>query len=115
MYRLAYEEALSDSPLETRAREREAIDRSIEYMEAAELAGPMSRESVIAVNFLRQLWTILIEELANGQNALPPLLRAQVISIGLWILRQAEDISQGGHSSFRSTIDISKLIREGLE
>lgn len=115
MYQLAYDEALSGSPVETRASEREAIDRSIEYMEAAEKAGPMSREEIVAINFLRQLWTILIEDLATEGNGLPPLLRAQVISIGLWILRQADDISMERQSAFRSIIDISKLIREGLK
>lgn len=115
MYRLAYDEALSDSPREARAREREAITRSIEYMEAAEEVGSWSRESVIAVNFLRQLWTILIEDLASDGNALPPLLRAQIISIGLWILRQAEEIGMERQTSFRPIIDISNLIREGLK
>ena len=115
MYRLAYDEALSDSPLEARARERKAIARSIEYMEAAEVEGPQSRESIVAVNFLRQLWTILIEDLASEGNALPPVLRARLISIGIWILRQAEEISMERQTSFRPIIDISKLIQEGLK
>lgn len=115
MYRIAYDEALADSPREARAREREAISRSIEYMEEAEAAGPQSREAVVAVNFLRQLWTILIEDLAGEGNALPPMLRAQIISIGLWIMRQAEDIRMEQRRSFRPLIDISKLICEGLK
>ena len=115
MYRIAYDEALTDSPLEARAKEREAIFRSIEYMEAAEQAGPQSRETIVAVNFLRQLWTILIEDLAGQGNALPPMLRAQIISIGIWILRHAEEISMEKQSSFRPVIEISKLIQEGLE
>lgn len=110
----AYDDEVIASPRETRAREREAISRSIEYMESAELAGPQSREAIVAINFLRQLWTILIEDLASKENALPPLLRAQVISIGLWIMRHAEDISAERHASFRPAIDVSKLLREGL-
>lgn len=114
MFQMAYDEALIDSPREARAREREAIARSIEFMEAAELAGPQSREAIVACNFLRQLWTILIEDLASPGNELPPMLRAQVISIGLWIMRHAEDISMERQTSFRPSIDISRLIREGL-
>lgn len=114
MFQTAYDEALTDSPREARAREREAITRSIEYMEAAEQTGPQSREAIVAANFLRQLWTILIEDLASPGNELPAMLRAQVISIGLWIMRHAEDIRMERQTSFRPAIDISKLILEGL-
>lgn len=114
MMQMAYDEALEDSPREARARERDAISRSIEYMEAAERAGPQSREAIVALNFLRQLWTILIEDLASQGNELPAMLRAQVISIGLWIMRHAEDIRMERQTSFRPAIDISKLMVEGL-
>ena len=115
MFQAAYAEELTESVPEARSREREAISKSIDYMEAAELAGPRSREAIVAINFLRQLWTILIEDLAGDGNALPPNLRAQAISIGLWLMRHAEDISMERQTSFRPAIDISKLIREGLE
>jgi len=114
MFRTAYDEALTDSPREARLREREAIRLSIEYMEAAELAGTQSREAVVAANFLRQLWTILIEDLAGLGNELLAMLRAQVISIGLWMLRHADDIRLERQTSFRPAIDISKLVAEGL-
>lgn len=114
MFQTAYDEALIDSPKEARARERDVISRSIEFMEAADKAGPLSREAIVAANFLRQLWTILIEDLASPGNELPPMLRAQLISIGLWIMRHAEDISMERQTSFRPAIDISKLILEGL-
>ena len=114
MFRTAYDEALIDSPRGARSREREAIRLSIEYMEAAEQAGPQSRDAVVAANFLRQLWTILMEDLANHGNELPAMLRAQVISIGLWMLRHAEDIRMERQTSFRPAIDISRLVAEGL-
>jgi flagellar protein FlaF len=114
MMQTAYDQVLEDSPREARARERAAISRSIEYMEAAERAGLQSREAIVALNFLRQLWTILIEDLASQGNELPAMLRAQVISIGLWIMRHAEDIRMERQTSFRPAIDISKLMVEGL-
>jgi flagellar biosynthesis activator protein FlaF len=114
MYRLAYAQTTVDSSLEGRAKERQAIARSIELMQAAAAAGTNSREAIVALNFLRQLWTILIEDLASPGNALPPMLRAQIISIGLSLLRQADDIRMERHDNFDGLIDVSRLIMEGL-
>jgi len=115
MYRIAYSDAVIDQPSETRAREREAIQRSVELMLAAQSAGPRSRELIAALNFVRDLWTILIGDLAGPQNALPPLLRGQLISVGLSILRQAEDIRLEKHCEYNDLIEISRLIMEGLK
>jgi len=114
MYRLAYAETAEESPAENRLRERQAIAHSIALMELARQAGPKSRETIVALNFLRQLWTIMIEDLASGQNALPPMLRAQIVSIGLSLLRQAEDIRLGRNDDFAGLIEVSRLIMEGL-
>lgn len=115
MFQAAYADSVADSPSEARARERDAIAKSIEMMTEAAKAGPQSREAVIALNFLRQLWTILIEDLGSSTNALPPMLRAQLISIGISVLRQAEDIRMERKSDFSGLIEISKLIIEGLK
>ena len=68
-----------------------------------------SREAIEAVLFVRRLWGILIEDLARPENDLPQTLRADLISIGLWIMREAEQIRleaseqlQGPHRSVDS-------------
>jgi flagellar biosynthesis activator protein FlaF len=114
MYKLAYSDAIFDSPAEARARECEAIEHSIDLMEKAQEAGVRSPDAMIALNFLRELWTIFIEDLAKPQNELPPVLRAQLISIGVSLLRQAEDIRMERQADFSSLIDISRLIVGGL-
>lgn len=114
MFNLAYSEVAADAPMESRAREREAVQRSIELMERAELAGFRSREAIVALNFVRSLWTIFIEDLAQPSNLLPPIIRAQLISIGISILRQAEDIRLEKERSFSGLIQVSRLIGEGL-
>lgn len=115
MYKLAYSEAVTDSGGEARAREHEALGRSIELLQLAHDAGPNSNEEIVALAFLRELWTVLIEDLASPQNALPHVLRAQLISIGISLLRQAEDIRQGRQSDFSPLIEISRLIMGGLK
>ncbi|MBS0242127.1 MAG: flagellar biosynthesis regulator FlaF [Proteobacteria bacterium] len=115
MLNLAYSEVMADAPSAAREREREAIQRSISLMESAEKAGTKSRETIVALNFVRSLWTILIEDLASADNMLPPVLRAQLISIGISILRQSEDIRLERTQSFGDLIEISRLIMEGLK
>ena len=41
MYHFSYAEVLDDNPGEMRARERKAVERSIDLLKAAEAAGPM--------------------------------------------------------------------------
>ncbi|WP_185983586.1 flagellar biosynthesis regulator FlaF [Aureimonas mangrovi] len=115
MYQFSYAEIAQESFAAARDRERDALQRSIEAMERAEAAGPRSREAVEAVYLTRSLWTILVEDLANPENTLPEELRASLISVGLWIMREAEAIRLGKTQSFKSLIEISTTIREGLD
>ncbi len=114
MYQFTYAEVLEEIPQSARDRERQAIDRSIEMLEAADKAGAQSREAIEALHFLRRLWGLLMEDLAKPENDLPERLRADLISIGLWIMREAEDIRLGKSSNFRGIIEVSQEIRDGL-
>lgn len=114
MYKFSYDEVLDESPKAARETERSALLRSIEMMESAEEKGVGSREAVDAIYFVRRLWGIFIEDLANAENALPPQLRADLVSIGLWVMRETEELRQGQADSFKPLIDVSRTISEGL-
>ena len=114
MYQFSYAEVLDETPQGARQRERQAIDRSIELLRAAEEAGVQSREAVEALLFARKLWSILIEDLAKQENALPQQLRADLISIGLWVMREAEQIRLEKSDNFTGIIEVSQTIRDGL-
>ena len=114
MYQFPYAEVLDETPQTARAREREAIHRSIELLEAADKAGVQSREAVEALLFVRKLWSILIEDLGKPENDLPKQLRADLISVGLWIMREAEQIRLEKSSNFKGIIEVSANIRDGL-
>jgi flagellar protein FlaF len=114
MYKFSYEEALSDSGSRGRENERLAIEQSISLLKSAEKAGPNSREAIDAICFLNRLWSFLLEDLAKPDNALPEDVRAKLISIGIWMLREAEAISNGKSRNFAALIDISNNIAEGL-
>jgi len=115
MYQFSYAEVLDETPRGARERERLAIVHSIDLLEAAETKGVRSREAIEAVLFVRRLWSVLIEDLAEPENDLPKALRADLISIGLWIMREAEQIRLEKSTNFRGIIDVSAAIRDGLK
>jgi len=114
MYQFSYAEVLDETPKGARERERLAIAHSIELLEAAEQKGVRSREAIEAVLFVRRLWAVFIEDLAETDNDLPKALRADLISIGLWVIREAEQIRLEKSSNFRGIIEVSQSIRDGL-
>jgi flagellar biosynthesis activator protein FlaF len=114
MYQFSYAEVLDETPQSARERERQAIDHSIELLKAAEAGGVDSREAVDAILFARRLWGILIEDLAKTENDLPAALRADLISIGMWVMRESEQIRLGQSNNFKGLIDVSAVIRDGL-
>lgn len=114
MYRFSYAEVLDDNPKEMRARERQALERSIELLRAAEAAGPNSREAIEANQFSAKLWTILIEDLGMAENQLPKQLRADLVSIGLWVMRELEEIRMERSRNYKGIIDVTQSIAQGL-
>jgi flagellar protein FlaF len=114
MYRFSYAEVLEETPQTARERERAAIDHSVELLKSAQIKGNASMECVEAIYFLRRLWAFLIEDLAKAENDLPKALRADLISVGLWIMREAEQVRLKESSNFKGLIEVSQLISEGL-
>lgn len=114
MYQFSYAEVLDETPRSAREREREAIDRSIELLKEAEASGVRSREAVEAVLFVRRLWSYFIEDLTKAENDLPQALRADLISVGLWVMREAEQIRLEKSENFKGLIEVSSSIRDGL-
>lgn len=110
----AYAEMLEETPRLARERERAAIERVVELLRQAEAKGPRSREAAEALLYLNRLWSVLIDDLASPENDLPQALRADLISIGLWAMREADQIRLEQSDDFSAIIDVMKSIREGL-
>lgn len=115
MYQFSYAEVSQESAATARDREREAMDHAIAALTRAEAAGPRSREATEAIYVTRNLWAMLVEDLAEPGNGLPEELRASLISIGLWIMRESENIRLGRSKSFQPMIEITTMIRDGLK
>ncbi|MFM8747617.1 MAG: flagellar biosynthesis regulator FlaF [Aestuariivirga sp.] len=114
MYESTYIAMLEDTTEQIRDNERRAFDTAISKLRLAQQAGRGTRESVDALLFVNRLWTILLEDLADQGNGLPDSLKASLISIGIWMLRRAEDIRQGRVDDFSALIEVSETIRKGL-
>jgi len=114
MYQFTYAEVVEDSPREMRAREHDALDRAVALLEAARQTGAQSTEGLEALTYLRRLWTIFLDDLGSNGNDLPEDLRAQLISIGIWIVKEIERLRTGAQDSFDDLIEITAIIRDGL-
>jgi len=114
MYRFSYAEILEDASDGCRERERMAFDHAIDLLKAASNSRAGSHESARAIAFVQQLWSVLIDDLISEDNGLPEALRAELTSIGLWIMREADLISQGKSENFAALVDINTIIRDGL-
>ncbi|MBS7537959.1 flagellar biosynthesis regulator FlaF [Ancylobacter lacus] len=114
MYRFSYADILGDSGAEGREEERLALDHAIELLTRAEKSGPSSVEAAQAVLYLQKLWGFLIRDLSDPHNELADSLRANLISIGLWIIKEADQIVQERSTNFSGLIDVNRTIRDGL-
>lgn len=111
---LRYSEVDEDSALDARERERELLDRSINLFSKAQEDGAGSFAETEAVHFAIRFWSILMEDLASDDNMLSDELRAGIISVGIWILRECEEVRQGKSDKIPGIVDVTKIIREGF-
>lgn len=114
MYEFSYSEIQTDSVADAKDRERQLLTRSIELLTAARDAGANSQEAVEAILFMNRVWTTLVEDLGSPENELPKDLRANLISIGLWLLREGEEVRQRRSDNFDGLIEVSQIIRDGI-
>lgn len=115
MYQFSYADVQEDGVAEAREREREAINHSISLLTAAKAKGVESREAIEAVYFVSRLWVRFVEDLASPENQLEEELRANLISIGIWVIKESERIRLRESNNFQGIIDISIIIRDGLK
>jgi flagellar protein FlaF len=115
MYQFSYADIQTDSIADAKDRERQLLDRSIDMLVAAQKAGIDSHQSIEAINFMNRVWTSFLDDLGNPENELPKELRANLISIGLWLLREAEAVRQGTSNNFDGLIEVSQIIRDGIQ
>ena len=89
-------------------------------LQRAERAATNGLKYGIDPDFMRTLYTFIIyqscaiEDLAKAENDLAQSLRGELISVGLWIMREAEQIRLEKSDNFKGIIEVSKTIHDGL-
>jgi len=114
MYQLQYADIEEDAVVDARTRERQLLTRSVELLAKARDDRANAMALIEATHFTRRLWTAFLQDLAEPDNQLSKELRAGLISIGIWILKEVEKIRQDESDDFDGVIEISQTILEGI-
>lgn len=114
MYKLYYEESTVDEKSRHRESEREAIEHSITILLDASKSARGSMKRVEALAFTNRLWSFFLEGLCQEESPVPAELRAKMISIGIWILKEVDAIGDDRSENFKGLIEIQQIIAEGL-
>lgn len=114
MYQARYDDIINDGETSAKDRERSLFDQSIMMLEEARDEDGYAYKSIAAVYFTSRLWMIVIDDLGSVENGLPQELRASLISIGIFILKELEAIRQGSSTDYDSIIEVTKTIRDGI-
>lgn len=115
MFQFSYAEIMEDDPNIARDRERQVLDRSIELLAIAKEHDQYGKDGIEAIFYTRRVWTSLIDDLKQPENALPVELKANLISIAIWILRECENIRKRKSTNYQGIIDVTTIIKDGLK
>lgn len=115
MYQFSYAEIMEDGVANAKDRERQALSKSIELLSAARDNTQVASASIEALFYTRRVWVRFIEDLQNSENQLDDELRANLISIAIWILKECELIRKRQSTNYQGIIDVTTIIKDGLK
>ncbi|MDR3509718.1 MAG: flagellar biosynthesis regulator FlaF [Caulobacteraceae bacterium] len=109
----AYQQARarSESPREAEYRLFGEVTRAL--MDAAAAAPDDMQTRINALDWNRRLWSTLAADCAQPENVLPPQLRAQIISLSMWVGRYTSSVMRG-QDTFDALIDVNRIMMQGL-
>lgn len=97
--------------------------RDLEYRLLAQVTGALlnardnidnAKQRVDAAKWNRDVWAALRQDLVSDNNQLPKELRASLISISLWIEKEALRVMEGS-GDIDALIDVNRNIMAGLK
>lgn len=105
------------------AAQRAEPPRDLEYrllgqvtralMDAAELDPKDFAGRIDALDWNRRVWSALAADCASDRNALPGPVRAQIISLSMWVNRHTSSVMRR-EAAIEALIDVNRAIMQGL-
>jgi flagellar protein FlaF len=107
----AYQQAAarSESPRETEYRIFGQVTRAL--IDAAQSSDHARR--IDALDWNRRLWSTLAADCAQPSNELPQEVRAQIISLSMWVGRHTSAVVSR-EEDFEPLIDLNRIMMQGL-
>jgi flagellar protein FlaF len=109
----AYQKAAAraENPREAEYRLFGQVTRAL--IDAAEMPAEQISGRVEALDWNRRLWSALATDCSMPENQLPTPLRAQIISISMWVNRHTSAVIRR-EEEISPLIDINRIIMQGL-
>lgn len=109
----AYEQAVqrAENPREMEYRLFGQVTRAL--IEASQLDQTQTGRRMEALDWNRRMWTTFANACHAPDNQLPVPVRAQIISLALWVGRHTSAVMRR-EEDFGPLIDVNRLIMQGL-
>jgi len=109
-----YAVVLQTAPSLARDQEAQAFDTGIALMEEAHEKPAQSPEAIIAARYIQRLWRYLLKDVNDPANELSDDLKANLVSIGLFVFKETDRILASDSTDWTGLIEINRTVREGL-
>jgi flagellar protein FlaF len=80
----------------------------------AKEAGAKGAPLVEAVDWNRKLWRTLASDCLDDRNKLPDGIRANIVSLSLWVTKYSKQVTRTG-ASIDPLIEVNRTIMQGLQ
>jgi flagellar protein FlaF len=104
-------QAAADNP---RSTEYRLFGQVTGALMSADRAGLKGAELADAIDWNRRMWSTLAIDCMDESNQMSRELRAQIISLSLWVTRYSSQVMQEG-APLEPLIDINRNIMQGLK
>ena len=101
----------SETPREMEYRIFGEVTRAL--MAAAQGSIDDAATRIDALDWNRRLWSTLAADCAQPGNELPPEVRAQIISLSIWVGRHTSAVVRW-EEGFEPLIDLNRIMMQGL-
>ena len=103
--------ARAENPREMEYRLFGQVTRAL--MAAAESDVSDTATRIDALDWNRRLWSVLATDCADSANSLPVELRAQIISLSIWVNKHSSAVMRR-EDDFAPLIDVNRIMMQGL-